>query len=240
MTRKKIGIYCTAIWGNNNKTHRCRHRRHAMPSPLDPGCTALPQPDGRTDRRTGCDAGTNMPLQFIDLGNVQRNMPMGTWSAWKRTQEDPARLEWVQTAARCRQSHLPRCRAASRLAPGSPVQAGAASARGGVGILHPLTRQTPLSSSAPTAPQQQRFLKQTRPASMCEQPCIPGPSVLSCQLQRQHTSPCRVHCPSPPATSAEIRGYPRERWPRASAGRQQPGEAGAPLPRRSGRNPPSP
>lgn len=39
MTRKKIGIYCTAFWGNNNKNHCCR-RRHPMPRPLDPGCSS--------------------------------------------------------------------------------------------------------------------------------------------------------------------------------------------------------
>lgn len=107
MTRKKIGIYCTTIWGNNNKTHRRCQCHHPMPPPLDPGCAALPRPGGWTDRRTGRGGGTNMPSQFIDLGNVQRNMPMGTWSAWKCTHEDPARLEWVQTAAWRRQSHLP-------------------------------------------------------------------------------------------------------------------------------------
>lgn len=106
MTRKKIGIYCTVIWGNNNKTCRC-HRCHPMPSPLDPEHMPLLQLGGRTDRQTGCGAGTNKASQFIDLGNVQRNTPTRTWSAWKRTQEDPARLEWVQTAARCQQSYLP-------------------------------------------------------------------------------------------------------------------------------------
>lgn len=133
MTRKKIEIYCTEIWANNNKTQRRRHPR-PMSSPLDPGCTALPQLGRQTDRRTSHGAGTNVPLQSINPGNVQRNTPTGTWSAWKRTQEDPARLEWVQTAARHQQSHLllmQGCQLASAWHPGSLAQAEAGKLGGG-------------------------------------------------------------------------------------------------------------
>lgn len=179
MTRKKIGIYCTAIWGNNNKTH-CR--RHPMPSPLDLGCAVLPHPGRRTDKRTSRSAGTNMPSQFIDLGNVQRNMPTGTWSAWKRTREDPARLEWVQTAARSQQSHLPPtrgCQTDRSWLPGTgrSCQPGLAGT-GGLASPHWVN-----PAIAPAVPQPEHFLKQTRPAAICEQPCISGLRGLSCQLE---------------------------------------------------------
>lgn len=74
-----------------------------------------------TDRRTGCGARAGIPSQFIDPGNVQRNTPTGTWSAWKRAREDPARLEWVQTAAQCQQNHHPpkqSCQPADSCLPG--------------------------------------------------------------------------------------------------------------------------
>ena len=159
MTRKKIGIYCTAIWGNNNKTHR-RCRCHRMPSPLDPGRTPLLRLGGWTDRHTGCGTGTDKPLQFIDLGNVQRNTPTGTWSAWKHAREDPARLEWVQTAARHQQSHLPPmrgCQAASSWLPGAgrSCQPGLAV---GWGACTP-SLDKPRFPPVPAAPQREHFLK---------------------------------------------------------------------------------
>lgn len=104
MTRKKIGIYCTAFWGNNNK-NRCCRRCHPTPCPLDSGICPASAGQG-TDRRTGARAG--IPSQSIDPGNVQRNTPTGTRSAWKRAREDPVSLEWAQTAARRRQNHHPR------------------------------------------------------------------------------------------------------------------------------------
>lgn len=80
MTRKKIGIYCTAIWGNNNKTHH-RCCRPLLPA-LDPR-TCGPPLDGRTDET---QHGTNVLSQPTDAGNVQGNMATGTRSASKCSQ----------------------------------------------------------------------------------------------------------------------------------------------------------
>lgn len=106
MTRKKIGIYCTTIWGNNNKTHRRCRCHHPAPSPLDLGCAALPQPGGWTERPAVALGQTCLRNSLI-RAMCREIRQRGPGSAWKRAREDPARLEWVQTAAWCRQSHLP-------------------------------------------------------------------------------------------------------------------------------------
>lgn len=75
MTRKKIGIYCTAIWGNNNKNH---HRCCCPLLPaLDPTTCGSPLEDGWT----GLSTGTNVLSQPTDAGSVQGNTATGTQSA---------------------------------------------------------------------------------------------------------------------------------------------------------------
>lgn len=84
MTRKKIGIYCTAIWGNNNKNH---HRCCCPLLPaLDPTTCGSPLEDGWT----GLSTGTNVLSQPTDAGSVQGNTATGTQSASRcpqRTQQ---------------------------------------------------------------------------------------------------------------------------------------------------------
>lgn len=106
MTRKKIGIYCTAFGETTTKTAAAVAGTQCH-VPLTQGVHPASAGQG-TDRRTGCGARAGIPSQFIDPGNVQRNLPTGTRSASKRAREDPARLEWVQTAARRQQNHHPK------------------------------------------------------------------------------------------------------------------------------------